>query len=218
MAMLGGAFNRKEVSRERVMGLTLIDVFLQFIFMLLGLLLYIYVDDFDREKWDKFARDGKSIYGAEFSVIWPDFPLKFNAINKQVQGMRTENEKARIIIAANGPGKEACLEPKADPPYSAHFSYTRTGIKFNGFTNEFINYINNSSKDPSLKASIINLNGKKGTVFNLIEFDKTFKVISETSCQHKLGRDESNVQSWMTDGNTFRYYQKMKGAITRLNK
>lgn len=186
--------------------------------MLLGLLLYIYVDDFDPDKWEKFSKDGKSIYGAAFATTWHVLPEKANDLEKKIITMKKENEiQKKIIIAAKGPGKEACLEPKDNPPISASFTYTRTGIKFNGFTKAYMQYVNNT-KNPALRNAISKLDDKKGSVFNINDFGKTFKDISETSCQHRFDRNENNVGSWMTDANSFQHYKNMRNAISRLNK
>lgn len=197
---MGYSFSRREVSRERVVGLTLIDIFIQLIFLLLGILLYIYADDFSIEKWEKFSRDGRSVYGADFSESWEKIPSK---IKEKGKG----DTPGAVIVRASAPGLVACLDKTSQIP-SAKFRLTENGIVFLGFTPKFFDYI--KSNHPDRLPRIHELTDSRRT-YQPDQLRAEFSVLRVPGCQNFSSVDVGQPELWVT-GSKVKYYDQMKAV------
>jgi hypothetical protein len=208
------SFSRKEVSRERVVGLTLIDIFIQLIFLLLGLLLYIYQDDYSSEKWEEFSRNGKSVYGSSFSESWEKMPNDVKDLREKLNTVQKgANSQAQSVTGAFAPGKQACLD-KAKREPSAKFLLSKEGIHFIEFSAKFKSYLKDSFPEKlSLAHSI---ESKSNKLFDVDGLRRDFAFIKDSDCQHFFEIREA--PDLVTDKQSYEDAKRLSGAVTSLGR
>jgi len=205
-----------QVSRERVMGLTLVDIFIQLVFLLLSLLLLYYVENLDSSKWEVFWRDGTSIYGADFANTWQTLPARSAPAKTQPAPVAIDVKPViPSVESAHAPGRKACLPENGKAvTYSGKFQYTANGIKFLGFTTEFNSYIETARAD--IRAQVQTASQYRGNTLSPQELRRIFSPISGPTCQHFYAIDESLMKDWMNGPRAVKLWQEMRGAINAI--
>ncbi len=219
--MPGSLFSNKQVSRERVLGLTLVDMFIQLVFLLMALLLLYYVEGLDSKKWDQFVSDGTSIFGGRFIDNWEKLPGVAAGFEGKIPpkvpvatAPIASPPAPPVVIKAQAPGIKACIPNVAGRLNSAIFQYADSGIKFLNFTTEFEEYVLASRQDIFVKFQA----AKKlsGHIFLPSQLRSQFGWISSPDCQHFYKVDESLLSQWMTNPQAVVFWQQMRKSVNAI--
>lgn len=160
--------NKKQLSRERVISISFVDILIQAIFVLLVLLYVGYIDPKQRLLIESQAQAGRDFCNKNF----PNDPVKCQQVLKQV----TEEYKSTSNL-------RPCLPTKSvnAPPFSLQFRIKGANeIEFIRFTPEYLSYLKSTnqverlSEALNLKPQIMTLNGIK----------ERFSFVSEDNCYH----------------------------------
>jgi hypothetical protein len=162
--------NQKAVSRERLIGISFVDILIQAVFLLFLALTVGYTDPLEKIKTQEYAQMGE------------DLCKKSN--KKSVQACREyldpilDREKGKSALAL-------CLKPISDnqPTMSAQFLITSpTEVSFGGFTPEFLAYLKKNNDETRLQQA---KNTRIGS-YDIGEIDRTFGFMREKKCFHSI--------------------------------
>lgn len=208
---MNNIFSNNDVSRERVVGLTLIDIFIQFVFLLLGILGYLYAEDFSIEKWDNFKKQGHSIYGAGFSETWQDLPGKTKPIPpKPVDIVAVPIEPPS---GASAPGLPACLDV-TKPESSAFFYLAKDGIHFEKFSSQYKNFVSNEY--PQKQKYLTQIESNRQRVYDPEDLRREFAFMMDGGCQHYTKYSEA--KDLVVDAASYAAAELMKNAVRSVGK
>jgi len=161
--------SKKAVSRERVISISFIDIFVQALFLLLLLLTVGYIDPLDRLKIAKERQAGADFCKKHF----PDNP-----------GMCQEMQK-KVLSEWTGKSKlSPCLTPKSnqDVPTTVEFHILGPDqIDFRGFSAEYRKYLNQTAQFEKLEK----IEQVRPGVRSLEQVRKDLGFVREASCYHQ---------------------------------
>ncbi len=194
-------FDRKKVSRERVIGISFVDILIQAIFVLMIAFVIGYVDPVKKLQLKEFYDAGKDLCKKhnkdsmlscrEFlkeAVVIGKNEGKYSGVGEDVCkkiGIEDPNKckvKVDEIVGANN--LRPCLKftSKTNIPPSTYWSiFGPNDIVFERFSDEYLTYVTNDSVRAKAVAGLKELQGKHFTTGQVIE---QFSFIREESCFH----------------------------------
>ena len=175
--------------RDKVVFISLVDILLQFVFILLIVILFVY------KAYDTLivTQDGENKTKEDVAAC-----------------VREKNKCVKDFIDFKKEHLQACMpKSKTEALKAVIFTaYSTNEVVFKGFTSDFYKYLDEKGdKAREVKASGIKL----GTLFNLRDIEMVFSFIREQDCYHEfsiwpipsINADEySNM--WGRVNNTFR--------------
>lgn len=191
---------KKALSRERVLGISLLDFFIQIVFLLI-ILLGIGFYDIDREKYEKWIKDGTQIYGDTFSDNWIN-QVKLLESNKYTK-IALENEALKKEIKKLQ-GFNPCLNISTElNKESLEFELKNGELIFLRFSPEFIQYA--AGKSYIKKVNILQTSRMSfaGNINGIKQFNSTFSFMKESNCEHIVRVHNRNTHGWVN--NNVRY-------------
>jgi hypothetical protein len=165
-------FNKKAVSKERLIGISFADILIQAVFLLFIALTVGYQDPVIIER----VRDYKAL-GEDIC----------NKVNKSSIKECVETLNSMIEKDKKRKGDLAlCIEPETDVKvkFSAIFdANSPKEVYFRGFTNDYLKYLENKGMMDKLEiAKKLNFQRQ----YPLNEIEKTFGFMRESNCIHKI--------------------------------
>lgn len=171
------------MSRERIIGISLVDILIQIVFVLFIALIAGYEDPENRLRKSEFEEAGRELCDTG--------PSGRDSIKKCVEDFQKLEEVNGKADTENG--KLVACMPKSDRMHTNYaFKYTivkrdslkidKATIYFDGFTKEYFDYLNEHKMEKSLKsANAI----KPGSVISVSELEENFGFIREADCYHE---------------------------------
>ena len=170
------------MSRERIIGISLVDILIQVVFVLFIALIAGYEDPEIRLRNSKFEDAGRELCQTG--------PSGRDSIKKCVEDYAKLKEVNGKADTENG--KLIACMPRSDRMHTNYaFKYTivkrdspkiEATIYFDGFTKEYFDYLNEHKMEESLKsANAI----KPGSVISVSELEENFGFIREVDCYHE---------------------------------
>ncbi len=203
-------FDRKKVSRERVIGISFVDILIQAIFVLMIAFVIGYVDPVRKLQLQEFYEAGKDLCKKnnkdsmlscrEFlkqAVVVGKNEGKYSSVGEDVCkkiGVEDPNKcKSKIdeIVGTNNLRPCLTFTSKTNIPPSTYWRIIKPNdIVFDRFSDEYIEYVKKDAERAKIVASLIDLQGKHLTTVQVID---QFGFIREDSCFHAfaLKRDGS---------------------------
>ncbi len=194
-------FDRKKVSRERVIGISFVDILIQAIFVLMIAFVVGYVDPVQKLQLKEFFEAGKDLCKKrnkdsmlscrEFlkeAVLVEKDEGKYADVGADVckkVGIEDPSKcKAKVdeIVSANN--LRPCLKftSKTSVPPSTYWSIVGPNdIVFDRFSDEYVEYVKKDSARAKIVASLGELKGKH---FTPPQVNEQFGFIREDSCFH----------------------------------
>lgn len=163
--------NRKAVSRERLIGISFVDILIQAVFILFLALTVGYTDPSEKIKVKEYQDAGV------------DFCKKMN--KSSVKECREVIDQILDKELTKKGDLALCLKPVSDnqPTWSARFTITSpTQVTFGGFAPEFIAYLQKNNDEERLRIA----NSTKLGSYNVADIDKTFGFMREKKCFHYI--------------------------------
>ncbi len=161
--------SKKAVSRERVISISFIDVFVQALFLLLLLLTVGYMDPLDRLKIAKEREAGADFCKKHF----PDDPVGCQQMREKVLSEWTGKSKLN-----------PCLTPNSnqDVPQTVEFHILGPDqVDFRGFTTDYRRYLKQTGQIGKLEK----IEQVKVGVRSLEQTKKDLGFVRESSCYHR---------------------------------
>lgn len=189
--------NRKAISRERLIGISFVDILIQAVFILFLALTIGYTDPVNLINIKEYAEAGKDLC---------------TKINKDSIKECKEVIEATIDKEASKKGDlMLCLNPesKTNAALSARFVVlSPQEVRFDGFTPQYISYLESKSDSERLAKA----KGTKTGVYPTNVIVQNFGFIRETNCFHSV-----SGRSW--EGNwTEKDLQPAFGQLSQLRK
>lgn len=179
--------NARNVSRERIIGISLVDILIQIVFVLFIALIAGYEDPENRLRKSEFEEAGRELCDTG--------PSGRDSIKKCVEDFQKLKEVNGKADTENG--KLIVCMPTSDRMHTNYaFKYTivkrdslkidKATIYFDGFTKEYFDYLNEHKMEKSLKsANAIKL----GSVISVSKLEENFGFIREVDCYHEALAD-----------------------------
>lgn len=200
--------NKKSLSRERVIGISLADILLQAVFLLFIALIVGYKDPQQLLLIQKFEQLGKdlcnkknpdSLQECKEQEIIKD--QQFIEVGKKLcEGKYKDNKKCiQEYLAAikEKDGKASPCMPIDNKNWYAAVVfnvYSKDEIQFIKFTDEYENYL--ESRKDKIKLNFLNeIRKKQYTKFNRSELRSTFSFIKQVECFHKATYINQNKEN-----------------------
>lgn len=195
----------KFLSRERVLNISLLDFFIQLIFLLV-IMLGIGYFSIDKDKYDKFIKEGKELYGDSFAENWIDM---INGSIKKIKANEARiKEQEQIIL--NLIGFNPCLDISSG--WSVEFTIENGYIKFNGFSKNFLEYAKNHVNMSEYKKIKVGQNFSPNMVgafkkeFHIFDVDKSG---NNKKCYHMFYIHD--FDNWVVDKQTYQQHEILRG-------
>lgn len=200
---------KQSISRERVLNISLLDFFVQLIFLLI-IMLGVGYFSIDKEKFDKFIKNGREIYGDSFDKDWLNRLEEMSSkIKEQNETIESLEQKVRMLV-----GFDPCLKSDDKFAWSVAFSVHNGYLKFDGFSEEFKSHASD-------KLHIQYANIKPGLSFypnknSMKEFKNTFSFINESEQKNSLDKcyhmfHINDDDSWVTDNTSHNQHKLLLG-------
>lgn len=170
------------MSRERIIGISLVDILIQIVFVLFIALIAGYEDPEIRLLKSEFEYAGREL--CQTGPSGRDSIKKCvedYAKLKEVNG-KADNENGKLV---------ACM-PQSDGIHTnLAFNYTivkrdspeidKAKIYFDGFTKDYLDYLNEHKMEKSLKSA----HAIKRGIISVLELEENFGFIREADCYHE---------------------------------
>lgn len=196
-------FNSRKVSKERVMGISFVDILIQAVFLLLLILMVGYVDPVVQNNFE-FHEAGKDLcnkINKDSPIACVEF-IKDKDVAVKNSGEKTLDPSKDFCAKRKLSPKECkstldqmaengslfpCLSPvsKSQPTRATYFVVHSPGeIEFVRFSNEYLKYLEDQNFSEKLeKVEAISRSGKK--VYSPSEITAYFDFVKEESCFHE---------------------------------
>ena len=203
--------NHRKVSQERVIGISLVDILIQAVFVLLLVLMVGYIDPVKKqnlEKQSEYGQVGKdlchklnknSIEACREvlpKVVLPPvvgppvgenpYTAIGNEICRRVKANDADDCKRKSENIMNNASLFPCLAPDQGniPPKSTKWEYiSAEEIKFLGFTSDYKNYINKNNDVERIKL-VFELENFRSKILKISNIESSFGFIKEKQCFH----------------------------------
>lgn len=193
--------NHRKVSRERVIGISFVDILLQAVFVLLIALMVGYSDPVEKDNLKligKYGEIGKDLchkINKDSVSACKEVIDNSKLISKSNNYSNVGEDLCRRLDAksANECSEKAkalllwpCLAPKATNSLTEATVWvvlSPTQIEFKGFTQPYIQYLENKNDYQRLNA-LRNIQNKPKRIFTPSEIYTTFDFIKENNCFH----------------------------------
>jgi hypothetical protein len=194
-------FDRRSVSRERVIGISFVDILIQAVFVLLLALIVGYVDPLEKLEIKEYEEVGKDLCKKlnkdsveacrEFikdKNIGPKTNIEYGVLGEEICKKISEPDpskcKSAIDEMLGNNNLRPCLKSNSKTSISASLYwniYAPNDIEFDGFSSEYKLYVKNSEDQLS---KVLQLENQKGQRFTSKEVTEKFDFIRENSCFH----------------------------------
>jgi len=164
--------NQKAVSRERIIGISFVDILIQAVFILFLALTIGYVDPTQLIKIKEFEQVGRDLC---------------NKVNKDTVKECREVVDPIIDKELNKGMLALCMKPVNDRaiPSARFIIISPSEVKFLGFSDEYFSYLKKKGdEDRFAKAKLLS----SGT-YNIGSIEKSFNFLKEPKCIHTIYRD-----------------------------
>lgn len=194
-------FDGKKVSRERVIGISFIDILIQAVFVLLLALIVGYVDPVEKLQIKEYVEVGKDLCKKlnkdsveacrEFiqkNEIGTVEEAKFNKVGsetcKKLGASDPDNCQKELNEVLGSNNLRPCLKFNSKisiPPSLSWAIHAPNDIVFEGFSSEYFNYIKNDSERYE---KAVQLQKSKGEHFTAQDVIRKFEFLREPTCFH----------------------------------
>lgn len=178
--------NERKVSRERIIGLSLVDILLQAVFLLFVALVIGYEDPQIRLLQSEYQIAGRDL-------CQKDGPGR-DSVTKCVEDLKRAKEFRNKHSGANAANLFACMpKDKTSTKPAASFSLlTSSSFRFNEFTSDYYAYLTERSDTQRLAAA---KSVRPGTVLSSAEIEKVFYFVREAECYHDTSSSPAPTMS-----------------------
>ena len=200
-------FDTRGVSRERIIGISFVDILIQAVFLLLLILIIGYVDPIESLKIKEYEAIGKDLCEklkkdspkacreyVENANIGPIEKSDFNKIGSDVckkLGKNTEKDCRDALSKFNSLWPCIQSKNKVKAPWAVSWDINSlTTAKFLGFSSEYIEYLNNQ-KDTARLGFVKEANQFVGMTMGSVEIESRFSFIRESECFHEVAETRS---------------------------
>jgi hypothetical protein len=173
--------DKKAVSRERLIGISFVDILIQAVFLLLVALMVGYRDPSDTE-----------VVKGPFAGIGYDACMKLGKYNEAECRPVVENAVANFMKESEA-SLSLCIQPKVmnRPISSVSFVVlSPTRVRFKGFRSEYFQYLKGKGQSYSSRLKLAE-KIEPGMVLELSEVIPVFGFLRESSCYHVI-----SYRSW----------------------
>lgn len=192
--MLGS--NKRDVSRERVIGISFVDILIQVTFLLLLALMVGYVDPNEKDELTSVGRDACNKINRQStkpcSEVLPQFIDQLSTRCKELGATSAADCMDRLkaasvaLQAAEKSGNVSfCLKTSSQlkrPPPSVRFKIAGPGkIYFGEFDPAYIDYLTSQSQVEKLRL-VETIKNDPQRVYTASEIPKVFGFVSESTC------------------------------------
>ena len=207
-------FDNRAVSRERVIGISFVDILIQAVFLLFAMLLIGYVDPLELLRIREYEEAGKDLcnklvkdspkacreyyQGQDIGIVKPDKPKgpydKFGEQACKLLGSNTPSECGSKIgenKAQSGGTLRPCLPTPSivNVPVSTTWNIkSPSEIEFLNFTNEYKSYLK-FKNDVQRLEKIAKIERSAQSVYSPSDIEEVFGIVREPDCFHALSID-----------------------------
>ena len=195
-------FDTRGVSRERIIGISFVDILIQAVFLLLLILIVGYVDPIESLKIKEYEDIGKDLCVkinkdspkacreyVEKTQIGPVGNNEFGKIGSDVCKKLGKNSAKDCNDALDKVySLWPCIESRdgVRSPWIARWEInTLTTAKFIGFSDEYLNHLNNKADSKRLEM-VRALEPMRGSQMTALEIEEKFGFVREKSCFHEV--------------------------------
>ncbi len=205
--MLGS--NKRDVSRERVIGISFVDILIQVTFLLLLALMVGYVDPNEKDELTSVGRDACNKINRQStkpcSEVLPEFIDQLSLRCKELGAKSAVDCMDRLkaasvaLQAAEKSGDVTfCLKTPSQlsyPPPSVRFNIAGPGrIYFSSFDSSYIEHLASGSKTDKLRL-VEEIKKDTQRVYTADDIPKVFGFIREDSCRMRVLADKTGLFS-----------------------
>jgi hypothetical protein len=206
-------FDRKKVSRERVIGISFIDILIQTVFVLMLAYVVGFVDPVQKLQLKEFYEAGKDLCkkrNIDSPIACREFLQQAEIVEKGgeqfkevgfevcnrigIKDPKKCKDKLSEIIGTNN--LRPCLNKfssRVSVPPSVSWTIIGPGdIVFNGFSKDYIDYIKNDSIRSALSKK---LQDRKGHHFSPSQVIENFDFMRDETCFHQFTYDRPGAFS-----------------------
>jgi hypothetical protein len=196
-------FNSKKVSKERVMGISFVDILIQAVFLLLIILMVGYVDPLEQNKYEfdevgkdfcnKIYKDSplacvEHIKGKNILVVNPEPPkIDPSADFCALRNLSPELCKSTLDKIAANIDFWPCIPPSSTSQLTRSTTWVIHSpgqIEFIAFSNEYLDYLMKNNFVEKINAvNVINSSSKK--FYSQAEIPIYFGFMKEDNCFHE---------------------------------
>lgn len=199
-------FDTRAVSRERVIGISFVDILIQAVFLLLLMLMVGYVDPEETESLRattenaEFAGVGKdacekleqrSLRPCKQTLTPLLENLKVMCADLGIKDLRECQQRLGTLVD-NFKGAGTVLycqktsDPTTKPPPNAYFEIPRPGsVVFKGLSGTYLSYLNEKADQKRL-AWASAMQKRIGEVFSVDALEESFSILREDSCRGEV--------------------------------
>lgn len=200
-------FDTRGVSRERIIGISFVDILIQAVFLLLLILIVGYVDPVEILKIKEYEDIGKDLCVkldkdspkacreyVEVTKLGPVGKNDFGNIGSDIckkLGKSTEKDCREALSKFNSLWPCIQSKNKVKAPWSTSWEInSMSTARFLGFSAEYLEYLNNQ-KDNVRLGTVKDLNQYIGSSLSPSEIESRFGFMRESECFHEIAESRS---------------------------